>query len=155
MMTVEEVLKSLNIQYDIVEHKAVYTVEEAQFVSGLIDGVGCKNLFLKDKKKNYYLFLIKDEKLADLKHIKEIVSTSNISFGSEEELDKYLGLTKGSCTPFGIINDKEHVVTIIIDKDLIDKRLLFHPNRNTATISIDYKDLIRFIEHEGNKYIFC
>ena len=65
----------------------------------------------------------------------------------------YLGLIPGAVTPLGIINDKEHLVTIILDKDLQNKTLLVHPNRNTASIAIKYEDLIKFIQYCGNKYM--
>ena len=75
-----------------------------------------------------------------------------MSFVREKELYDILGLVQGSVSPFGIINDRENKVTLIIDKDLIDKRLLFHPNVNTKTVSINYIDLIKFVEFEKHKY---
>lgn len=71
----------------------------------------------------------------------------------EEELNEILKLTKGSVTPLGIINDKDNLVTILLDKDLIDKRILVHPNVNTKTISLEYKDLIKIIEYANHNYI--
>ena len=65
-----------------------------------------------------------------------------------------LSLKQGSVTPFGIINDFEKKVELVIDDDLKDKKLLFHPNINTKTISILCNDLIKFIEFEQHKYIF-
>ena len=64
-----------------------------------------------------------------------------------------MNLTKGSVTPLGIINDKNNLITIIIDEELTNKKLLIHPLINTYTISIKYEDLIKFIEHEKHKYI--
>ena len=76
-----------------------------------------------------------------------------MSFGKEEELNKILKLTKGSVTPLGIINDKDNLVTILLDKDLIDKRILALPFVNTKTISLEYKDLIKIIEYANHNYI--
>ena len=64
-----------------------------------------------------------------------------------------LKLKIGSVSPFGIVNDSENKVTLLIDSDLKNKKLLFHPNINTKTISIEFDDLIKFIEYEKNKYI--
>ena len=69
-----------------------------------------------------------------------------------EELKEILGVTRGSVTPLGIINDIENKVLVLLDKDLQHQTLLAHPNRNTATISIKFEDLIRFIEYEKHKY---
>ena len=52
----------------------------------------------------------------------------------------------------GIINDDLNKVTLLIDKDLMNNKLLFHPNVNTKTMSITYDDLIKFIEYENHKY---
>ena len=154
MRDILEVLDNLGIEYEKLEHKAVFTVDEAKTIEGQLSGTGCKNLFLKDKKKNYYLVVMMEDKRADLKALGKMLGTSNFRFCSEEILMELLGLTRGSCTPFGIINDNENKVTVILDKEFADKeKLLFHPNRNTATVSISYNDLIRFIESENHKFI--
>lgn len=148
------IFEELNIEYEKLEHEAVFTVEEALAIEGRISGLGCKNLFLKDKKKNYYLYVLREDKRADLKTLGKDLGTSNFRFCDEETLWNLLGLTRGSCTPLGIINDTENKVTLIIDKDLDQsEKLLIHPNRNTATVAVAYDDLIRFIQHENHKYI--
>lgn len=152
-MNLYEVLKSLNISYDEIEHEAVFTVNEANSLKEKIDGIGCKNLFLTDKKGNYFLYLLIDEKRANLKDLAIKLNVLKLTFANDEELKSLLGLTKGSVTPLGIINDKENKIVLVIDKDLIDKKILVHPNVNTKTMSISYEDLIRFIEFNKNKYI--
>lgn len=152
-MNIYEVLEKLKINYDEIEHPAVYTVEEANRLERMLEGVGCKNLFLTDKKGHYYLYILKDDKRADLKDLALKLKVLKLTFGSEEDLNKLLGLSKGSVTPLGIINDKDNKVTLVIDKDLVDKKLLCHPNVNTKTISIMYEDLIKLIEYEKHNYI--
>lgn len=151
-MNVYDILKKLNINYDEVEHKAVYTSSEAEFIKEQIDGIGVKNLFLKDTHDNYYILLLKDNEKADLKALAKLMNT-HFSFGSEEKLKELLSLTKGSVTPLGIINDKENKVTVLINNNLVNKKLLCHPNTNTKTISLEYKDLIKIIEYVNHKYI--
>ena len=151
-MDIFEILDNLNIKYDYLEHEPVYTVEEAKRISNMLDGIGCKNLFLKDKKKNYYLIILQEDKRFDFKSFEKEHDLKHLSFCSEDELYNILGLTKGSCTPLGIINDINNIVKIYIDSVLIDNRLLFHPNRNDATISIIYTDLIKFIEHQNHEF---
>lgn len=153
IMNLYEVLNNLNIEYKQVEHEPVYTVSEAKKVDMSLKGVGCKNLFLIDKKE-YYLVILEENKKANLKEIGKLVGKTHLSFVREKELYDILGLIPGSVSPFGIINDKENKVTLIIDKELKNKRLLFHPNTNTKTVSIEYTDLIKFIEFENHNYIF-
>ncbi len=135
------------------EHEAVYTVEEAQEIQGRIDGVGCKNLFLTDNKKKYFLVILEENKKADLKQIGKMVNVSHLSFARAHDLNNILKLEQGSVSPFGIINDMDNKVVLLIDKDLKDKKLLFHPNVNTKTVSIKYDDLIKFIKFEKHIYI--
>ena len=67
-------------------------------------------------------------------------------------MKKYLGVEKGSVTPFGLINDINKEVIVLIDNDLNKEGLIsFHPNVNTATISISYLDFEKFLKHQGNE----
>ena len=122
-------------------------------MTGLIKGVRCKNLFLQDTKKNYYLYFITDTKKADLKFLRDQINSTRLSFASEEKLYEMLKLTKGSVTPLGVVNDESNKVIVLLDKDNKDTNVLLHPQFNTTTLSIKYSDLIRFIEYCGNKYI--
>ena len=152
-MTIYDILDELKISYEEISHKAVFTVEEANAIEQQIKGLGCKNLFLTNKKGKYYIYVLEDSKQANLKELQSFLNEKRLSFGKEEELNEILNLTKGSVTPLGIINDKENLVTVLLDKDLIDKRILAHPNVNTKTVSLEYQDLIKIIEYTNHNYI--
>lgn len=152
-MEILEVLDKLDIKYDMKEHKAAYTVEDLKDVFFDMEGIGCKNLFLKDAKKKLFLYTLPEDKRADLKSLPEKINSKRLSFANENDLQTYLGLIPGAVTPLGIINDKEQKVTVVLDKELKNNKVLIHPNRNTATISIKYEDLIKFIKHCGNYFI--
>lgn len=151
-MNIYHILNELNINYEEIEHKAVYTVEEANSLKDRIKGTGCKNLFLTDKKNNYFLYLLRDDKKADLKELSNFLNVKRLTFGNDDDLNNLLGLTKGSVTPLGIINDKDNKVRVVIDKVLVGEVILVHPNVNTKTIAITYEDLIKFIKYIGNEY---
>lgn len=152
-MTLEEKLYNLNIDYNKVEHPAVYTVEEAKEKVPYIEGIGCKNLFLKTQKKELFLYTLPEDKQVNLKGLSETLEVTKFHFASKETLEEALGVIPGSVTPLAIINDIENKVTVVLDKELQGKKILVHPNRNTATISIKYEDLIRFIQSENHKII--
>ena len=146
-------LDGLGIRYSVIEHPPVYTIEEMDSL-GIFDGVNiCKNLFVRNDKGNkHYLIVIGKSKQANLKNISSQIGASRLSFASEERLSKYLGLKKGEVTPLGIINDPEHSVIIILDKDLDDgKPLGVHPNDNTATVILSFNDLVSYINFFGNR----
>ena len=96
---------------------------------------------------------MEETKRANIKDIAKLVNESHLSFASEIELNNILKLKPGSVTPLGIINDKDNIVTLIIDNELKGKKILLHPNTNTKTIVLSYDDLIKFIEFEKHNYI--
>ena len=153
-MNIYDILKELDIRYEEIEHKATYTAEEAlqENIANRIDGIGCKNLFVKSKNK-YYLIFIKAEKRAELKLVAELLNETRLSFASEKELKDILNLTIGSVTPFGLVNDRDNLVTLLIDKELENQKVLVHPNVNTKTVSIQLSDLIKLVEHIKHQYI--
>lgn len=148
------VLRSLNIEYQLVNHPAAFTVEDMDNLHQY--GDGCKNLFLRDDKgKRHFLLLFDKDKQADLKSIQAQLGCSRLGFASEARLFKYLQLRKGEVTPLGIINDPEAMVEVILDKDLTGKKKLgVHPNDNTATVWISFDDLKKVIETNENPIHF-
>lgn len=152
-MNIYEILDKLEIIYEEIEHPAVYTVEEANQIERMIEGIGCKNLFLTDKKGHYYLYVLKDNKKADLKELALKLNVLRLTFGNEDDLNNLLGLTKGSVTPLGVINDSDNKVILVFDSELVSEKLLCHPNVNTKTMSIDWNDLIKLIEYTKHSYI--
>ena len=150
-MNLNQILDNLKIPYEEIEHPKVFTIEQAINIQNKINGIGCKNLFLTDNT-NYYLLILEATKQANLKLLAKTINSKRLTFATEEELHQILNLSAGSVTPFGIINDKENKVILLIEKNLVHKKLLFHPNVNNKTISIEYQDLIKFIEYEKNNY---
>ena len=144
-----ETLDKLNIKYEYVTHKEVHTIEEADSLNLNIDGIGTKSLFLKDNKNNYYILVIREDKKADFKKLKELVG--KLSFASDEE--SILGI-KGGITPMAICNDHDNKVLIIIDKELQKEKILVHPNNICMTMSIRVEDIIKYIECYNHKYIW-
>lgn len=99
--------------------------------------------------------VLKSNKKSDLKSIKSQIESSALSFASEERLEKYLDLLKGSVTPLGIINDENHCINVVIDEDLKNQNIIgVHPNVNTATVFISYDDMIKFINTSGNEILY-
>jgi Ala-tRNA(Pro) deacylase len=154
---VYEILNNLNISYEVIYHQAVYTIEEMDKLEIPSDLNIVKNLFLRDDKgRNHYLVLVRKDKTVNLKDLKTKLNSTSLGFASPERLFKYLGVEKGSVTPLGIINDKEHEVVVVFDNDLKgQKKLGVHPNENTATVVLSFEDLIKIIKEYGNKIIFA
>ncbi len=145
-------LAALGIACELYEHPPVFTAEEAAVHWRDIDGVAVKNLFLRNKKGDrHYLVILSIEKQTDLRQLVRVIGDDRLSFGSPERLRTYLGVEPGSVSPFGLIHDHSHAVGVIVDSELRDaKRLIFHPNDNTASLTISSADLVRFLAEQGN-----
>jgi len=150
--TVVARLQGLGIDYTRHDHPPVATVEEAQAHWADIDATHCKNLFLRNQKGNrHYLVVLTAAKKADLKAVADQIGDGKLSFASPERLMAHLGLTPGSVSPFGLINDRAHAVRVVLDRDLkAAARLAFHPNINTVTFTVAAADFARFLEACGN-----
>lgn len=155
----EEVYKyldSLNIKYKKIEHKAVFTMEEMSKLNLEDESEVVKNLFIRDdKKQNYYLILVKGDKRVNLKELRNTLGLRPLTFASEEDLEKYLGLKKGSVTILGILNDREHKVKVLIDEDIKGfKEIGAHPNENTASIWLKLEDIEHILKLNNVSYSF-
>lgn len=149
-------IEGMNIQYDMIEHEAVNTIDEMDELNIDINNEIVKNLFVRDdKKKRYFLIVLKKNKQVNLKEIRNELNCRPLSFASEEDLKKHMELSKGSVTPFGVLNDTDCRVEVVLDKDILSfKRIGVHPNDNTATIWISPKDLEIIIKNHGNSIIY-
>lgn len=151
---VYDAFKKLEIPFTRYEHIPAYTIQDLDNMKMKMDGRHCKNLFVRNHNGDkHYLILVSPEKRTDLKNISAQIGSTRLSFASSERLFKYLGLTPGSVTPLGLLNDEEKEVTVLIDESLKNsKHICLHPNVNTATVSILYDDLMKFLKWRGNKF---
>jgi Ala-tRNA(Pro) deacylase len=143
--------QNLGISTSTVDHIPVFTVEDAKLVHDDIPGGHCKNLFCKDEKGVLWLIVALEDARIDLKAAKDKIGSKRLTFGRPELLLEILGLTPGSVTPFGLINDEQHLTNVILDEAMMKHQLLnFHPLSNDATTTISSSDLIRFVEATGH-----
>ena len=147
-------LNAQGIKYELINHKAVYNMAEMSEVELPHPEADAKNLFVRDdKKRNYYLITVRGSKRVDLNEFRQNYGTRRLSFASDADLLAYLGLTPGSVTPLGLLNDAECKVQLFIDEELLapDALIGVHPNDNTATIFLKTADLLKLIAAHGNK----
>lgn len=146
------VLDQLSVPYKVLEHPPVYTVEEAQQYWAQLPGTHCKNLFLRDQKgKNYFLVILEESKSLNMQAFCEKHQLGKLSFASAERLMNVMGLEAGSVSPFGLISPNAKTVQVLLDADLASAETLnFHPNVNTATLSLAKEDFFKFLKWCGN-----
>ena len=151
-----DLLDRRGIPCEVVEHPAVYTMEELAALHLPGQERVVKNLFLRDdKKRNYYLVSMAGNKTADLKALRERIGARPLSFASENDLERFLKVPKGSVTPFGVLNDQERKVRVIFDASFRGSHIGVHPNDNTATVWLRTEDLTALLEEHGNAVSFA
>lgn len=145
-------LKKHQISYEVNEHKAVFNMGELDSVKLLYPEWDAKNLFVRDdKKRNYYLISVKGDKRVDLKNFRKQLGLRPLSFALADDLMAIMGLTPGSVTPLGILNDIDCKVHFYMDSEFAGNIIGVHPNDNTATIWIQADQLIHLIREHGNE----
>lgn len=149
-----QVLRDQNIPFEISEHKAVHTMEELRHISLPWPEDEAKNLFLRDdRKRSYYLVSTRGENRVDLRSLRKTLESRPLSFASEQDLKKLLGLAPGEVTPLGLLNDRDHRVIFCLDESFLNGSGMIgvHPNTNTATVWLAVADLLRLIKNNGNE----
>ena len=146
-------LDSLGIAHETIHHPPLFTVEQSKELRGEISGAHTKNLFLKDKKGKLFLVTAVENTMIDLKRLHEVIGGSGrLSFGNADQMMEHLGVTPGSVTAFGVINDTAGSVTMILDERLkAYARINGHPLVNTMTTGMSWEDLLKFLEATGHK----
>lgn len=137
------------IPYKLYEHVAVFTVDDVHKHSIHTDGViGSKNLFLTNlEHKRFFLYTLPDNMRADLKAFAEIVGEKKVQFASPEELMRYLGLTPGSVSLCGLLNDTDKKVEVYVHQVVYDaERMHLHPNINTASMELTHEALMQYFK---------
>lgn len=154
-MTKEETcafLKEKGIEFEAVEHKAVFNMSEIDSVELPHLDWEAKNLFIRDdKKSSYYLISVKGDKRVDLKDFRSKHGLRRLSFASPEELFEIMKLTPGSVTPLGLLEDSECRVKFFLDAEFEGGMIGIHPNDNTATVYLKAEDVMRIIREHGNE----
>ncbi len=149
----QEVYALLNergIEYEAIEHEAVYNMEEADALELPHREAGTKNLVIRDdKKRNYYVVSIPEHDRLDLKGLREKLGSRPLKFAQDNELMDLMGLIPGQVTPFGTLNDTEHKVKVLISDYFKGGLMDAHPNDNTATIILKADDVVEVLKSFG------
>lgn len=150
---VYKVLEEMNIEYKLIEHPEVFTIEEARQYT---NEEGIKNLFLTNKKKNkFFLVLINEDTKMDIKGFGEYIGEKRVKFAKEKHLKEKMNTKPGAVSLFGLLNNEEKDIQVYIDTKIAKKEeVTFHPNNNTKTIIIKTEDMYKFLKELGYDYKF-
>ncbi len=144
-------LKERQIPYQLINHPPVYTAAEAdQYVNGYTFA-RAKNLFLHSRQ-GFFLIMLPDSQRLNMRQLKKQLDTSRLSFARPDELKKILAIAPGAVSPFNLINDRDHQVTLVVARQLLESNLPLgcHPNDNTKTVIIPVDRLLNLVKEWGN-----
>ena len=132
------------------EHPAVFRVEEGEEIKARIPGAHTKNLFLKDARDQLWLISAEGHAEIDLKRLHKVIGSARLSFGNAALMARTLGVSPGSVTAFGLVNDRERRVRFVLDRTLAEAdQVNFHPLTNTATTTVTREGFRRFLAAIG------
>lgn len=153
---VYDMLDELGVSYQRVDHEAAFTMEACEEIDGTLQAMTCKNLFLCNRQKTkYYLLLIPGDKVFKTKELSKQIGSARLSFGSPEAMEEMLGVTPGSATIMGLMNDPEHKVQLLVDEDVLkEEEFGCHPCVNTSSLRLKTADVFgKVLEHFGHEMV--
>lgn len=139
-----DLLDSLGIEYERVDHEAAETMEACAKVDKILaPAVICKNLFLcNTQKTKFYLLMIREDKKFKTKEISHQINSARLSFAPAEYMEEFLDITPGSVSVLGLMNDKNNQVTLLVDEDILKEEYFgCHPCINTSSLRLKIADV--------------
>ncbi len=140
-------LDSLGVEYFRVDHEHADTIAACEQVEELLGCRICKNLFLTNRQQtDFYLLIMPGEKPFKTKLLSKQINTARLSFGTPEQMELYLDTLPGSASVLGLMNDREHRVRLLVDKDLLSEETFgCHPCQNTSSLRFRTAELFERI----------
>ena len=151
---VYDFLDSLGVSYQRIDHEAAMTMEACEEIDRTLEATICKNLLLCNRQETrFYLLMLPGDKVFKTKDLSAQIGSSRLSFAKEEYMEQYLDITPGSLSVLGLMNDKDRMVRLLIDEDVLTGEYIgCHPCINTSSLRLRTKDLVEKIipamEHE-------
>ena len=155
-LAVYDLLDELGIEYERIDHEALYTIEACQGVDEVLGIRICKNLFLcNSQKTKFYLLLMPGDKKFVTKEVSKQIGSARLSFGPENYMEEFLNITPGSVSVMGLMNDEENRIQLLIDRDVLSEEYFgCHPCINTSSLKMKTADVIeKFLPAVHHEYI--
>ena len=144
---VYDLLDSLGISYERVDHEAAMTMEVCAAIDEVLEATICKNLLLCNRQGTaFYLLMLPGNKVFKTSVLSKQIGSSRLSFASAEAMAEFLDITPGSVSVMGLMNDHENRVQLLMDQDVLKGEYIgCHPCINTSSLRFLTSDLIEKI----------
>lgn len=138
-------LDRLGISFDRTDHpdEPATGMDVCAKVDAVLGVRICKNLFLCNRAKTkFYLLIMPGDKVFKTRELSGQHGLTRLSFADEEHMARFLDVHPGSVSVLGLLNDRGHDVTLLIDEDVLAEEMFgCHPCENTSSIRFKTKDL--------------
>lgn len=144
---VYDFLDSLGVAYQRIDHEAAMTMEACEEIDRTLEATICKNLLLCNRQETqFYLLMLPGDKVFKTKDLSAQIGSSRLSFAKAEYMEQYLDITPGSLSVLGLMNDKDNLVRLLIDEEVLEGEYIgCHPCINTSSLRLRTKDLVEKI----------
>lgn len=144
---VYDFLDKLGVSYGRVDHEPAMTMEVCTEIDRVLGTVICKNLFLCNRQQTaFYLLMMPGNKPFHTKDLSAQIGSARLSFASAEQMKRLLGLSPGSVSVLGLLNDRNREVQLLIDRDVLTGEFIgCHPCVNTSSLRLRTADLTKRI----------
>ena len=138
-----DLLDSLQIEYERVDHEAAETIEVCLERSAVLGVRISKNLFLCNRQETiFYLLVMPADKLFKTSIVSSQLGVARLHFGDEKHMEQFLELRPGSVSVLGLMNDSENDVQLLIDRDILKQEYFAcHPCINTSSLKFRSSEL--------------
>ena len=147
-------LDSIGIEYKRTDHEPANNMEACNEIDAILGVLICKNLFLCNRQKTqFYLLLMGPDKPFHTKDLSHQIGSARLSFAPEDALWELLRCTPGSATVLGLMNDKEHKVRLLMEREVYEAEYLScHPCICTSSLKLRTADVLhKLLPHTGHE----
>lgn len=156
-----DLLDSLQIEYDRVDHEAADTIEICLERSEVLGTRICKNLFLCNRQETvFYLLIMPADKQFKTSIVSKQLGVARLHFADERYIVQFLDLRPGSVSVLGLMNDKGNNVNLLVDREILNQGFFAcHPCINTSSLKFRtaelFDKLLPAMRHEPTFINLC
>lgn len=138
---IRDVLNKEKIEYEVLEHKPVYTSKEAAEVRGTELKQGCKALVCKTDE-GFIQAVVSGAKELDIEKLQKFTLFKTLELANAKEVKQATGCNIGSVPPFGNLFE----LKVYFDKSVVENDVVaFNAGTHTKSIKMKAKDLVRVV----------
>jgi Ala-tRNA(Pro) deacylase len=137
-------LNENNVAFEVLEHKPVFTSQEAAEVRQTLPEQGAKALIVKASDEFTMLVLRGDQRTQNSK-VRQLLKSKHLRFANKEELFEITGCLPGSVPPFGQLFG----LRVLLDEGLTAfDEVAFNAGSHTVSLKMSCEELVKLSNAE-------